>query len=914
LSFQAIIISFCNSLDLAYDGHLRTNLQRAGGDRGMQNWEEQRELFPTRRKAVKEPPARPRIRPNVFARIARFASVNHLYILIAAAFLVAAMISFVALNTRLDFSKDLEISIDAATKEASDNLDAEFPATSTLMVIRVSSVDVALAKNAAQVIQDNLQSDEANFSHAFIPGIGPFYDQFGLLYRSPEEITQRVQRIAQSKALYEAIAASPNLAGLSALVGEVASAVQKGRSPGGLEELFTQTANTIKLKLANRPLPMDWRKVAGLIAENSSADWVVVAVPRGNKLKEARRIVEELAASASSNQPDLKIAMDFPPGSEAEAAPSSVRQFLVALFLSVLFSILLVIFSLRELRTIVLVVVPALLACLFSVAIADIFSIELNSVTALAFLSTLLPALVLACTFVTGLAPLRIQAGTSISQIMLAAQNMGPLMLAAAAITLCMWLAFAGVGIPNVSTLAVAVAVATLAALLATLLLVPALGKAWPMPAIVLVDIDVAAPHRAWALWYKVRPMLAFIILAVCFFCTVFILSLRFETADSTAADSEEFSSRRGLQFMVDDEAEAAKLANDLAKLPEVGAVRWMGAFMPQDVAPKQQALRALSGLMPPTNNSGSLGPDNAVDDIQNIIASLRSVADDLKADDALRQSAQEFRRTLEILANTSNDLDSTIIELEQLLFSGFGELSHAAEQIAVLPAPKITNLDQRLRSLFVSEAGKWRIEALPKRVLPAADFIASVHSVGVTPLGPLVVEQAKLSTLKSGTGPSLLAGLFGALVISLIYLRNLVDWLIVVLGSLMPLTFFAAIAVYEGIAISPITLPALIMAMTAGTISALYIVVRRKNPAVTPVNAFLPAAIIIAVVVPFGLLEIVEFERFAAITALLIASACVFNFTVLQQICDWLENSGGSGPGLQQPTVVTQSQEYLGG
>jgi hypothetical protein len=89
---------------------------------------------------------------------------------------------------------------------------------------------------------------------------------------------------------------------------------------------------------------------------------------------------------------------------------------------------------------------------------------------------------------------------------------------------------------------------------------------------------------------------------------------------------------------------------------------------------------------------------------------------------------------------------------------------------------------------------------------------------------------------------------------------------------------------------------------------------VRRKNPAVTPVNAFLPAAIIIAVVVPFGLLEIVEFERFAAITTLLIASACVFNFTVLQQICDWLENSGGSGPGLQQPTVVTQSQEYLGG
>ena len=90
----------------------------------------------------------------------------------------------------------------------------------------------------------------------FIPGLGAFYDRFGFLYLPPDEISSRVERVKRLKPLFQAIAASPNLAGLSTLVNEVAEAVQKGRSPQGLESLFVQMSDTIKKQVSNKPVPL----------------------------------------------------------------------------------------------------------------------------------------------------------------------------------------------------------------------------------------------------------------------------------------------------------------------------------------------------------------------------------------------------------------------------------------------------------------------------------------------------------------------------------------------------------------------------------------------------------------------------------------------------------------------------------
>jgi hypothetical protein len=142
------------------------------------------------------------------------------------------------------------------------------------MIVRLSATGQPGAK-CRSVCCETAGSPESP-CQVFTPGLGPYYDRFGFLYLEATEISVRVDRIKRLGPLFQAIAASPNLAGLSALVNEIAEAVQKGRSPQGLETLFGEMSGTIKKQVAGKPAPLDWRRVAGLKVESKSRDWVVV--------------------------------------------------------------------------------------------------------------------------------------------------------------------------------------------------------------------------------------------------------------------------------------------------------------------------------------------------------------------------------------------------------------------------------------------------------------------------------------------------------------------------------------------------------------------------------------------------------------------------------------------------------------
>src|SRR5829696_3133284 len=115
----------------------------------MQDWEEQRELFPTRQRSARRPPARPRLRPNFFARLARFCVARSMAILLIAAFLMTAAATLAALGTRFDFDRPVEIPIYRAAQSARLRYQAEFPTVASLMVVRVSAENSILSQNAA---------------------------------------------------------------------------------------------------------------------------------------------------------------------------------------------------------------------------------------------------------------------------------------------------------------------------------------------------------------------------------------------------------------------------------------------------------------------------------------------------------------------------------------------------------------------------------------------------------------------------------------------------------------------------------------------------------------------------------------------------------------------------------------------
>ena len=878
----------------------------------MQDWEEQRELFPTRQRSARRPPARPRLRPNIFARLARFCVARSMAILLIAAFLMTAAATLSALGTRFDFDRPIAIPIDRATQAARLRYQAEFPAVASLMVVRVSAEDSVLSQNAAQFIARRLQADKTNISQVFIPGLGAFYDRFGILYLPPDDINSRVERVKRLKPLFQAIAASPNLAGLSTLVNEVAEAVQKGRSPQGLESLFVQMSDTIKKQVSNKPVPLDWARVAGLKIEAKNKEWVTVIQPQAGRLQEARIAIEALTASVLKSRPTMKITSDFPPEAKANAASSSGRQIVVCLLLSLLLFLPLVVASLRNVYSIVLFLVPPIAAIAAAFALASFAAPVLDQTIATLPFAVILPVMGLSIAMASALRkPGKTGSGTSL--IMLAAHDMGPLLLTLAGMVCTTWLLWSVLGFSSIARLSIIVILAAFAGLAAALMLVPALASliSKPQGEPPADFYDQATTHNLRSIWHKLRPPLTFLVIAVSLFCIVFFSSLNFSA--SRLSGIEASSASRGLQFTVDGEAAATKLVVDLQQIPEVGTVRWMGTFMPQQVEEKRKILQALAGTIPGVSDGGAVGPYDLLENLRGIEIGLRVISDGAGTDEGLRASAHELRRSLAVLASTSKTPESTAAELERLLFSGFGELAKTADGLSRLTAPQLPDLDQNLRALYVAGGDSWRVEALPKRLISAAAFIDATKGVDAIPLGPLMTEQAELRALASVSKSALTFGFIFTLLITLAYLRNIVDWLIVVASSFLLLPLYAAFIVTTATAISPATIPALIMASLFGVTTALLLVRRKRQPQISELIILLPVAVIVAIILPIRLLHLQEFEAFSGTLIMLLAVATAYNLTVVPQICAWTDRWRSSGPRLDEARLAAKPREDFG-
>ena len=123
------------------------------------------------------------------------------------------------------------------------------------------------------------------------------------------------------------------------------------------------------------------------------------------------------------------------------------------------------------------------------------------------------------------------------------------------------WLLWALMGFASIARLSAIVMVASLTGLIAALVLVPALSSHIFKPQDELpADLfDQGTARNLDAIWRKVRPPLAVFIMAASLFCVVFFSSLNFGTAGALPL-TEASGAVRGLQFMVEGEAAAAKL------------------------------------------------------------------------------------------------------------------------------------------------------------------------------------------------------------------------------------------------------------------------------------------------------------------------------------------------------------------
>jgi len=94
-----------------------------------------------------------------------------------------------------------------------------FPAFKETIVAVIDGDSPEESEEAAKALSAAMAADSRYFSMVDRPGSDPFFDQHGLLYLDIDALTDLGDRLAAAQPLLAALAADPNLKGLSDFLG-----------------------------------------------------------------------------------------------------------------------------------------------------------------------------------------------------------------------------------------------------------------------------------------------------------------------------------------------------------------------------------------------------------------------------------------------------------------------------------------------------------------------------------------------------------------------------------------------------------------------------------------------------------------------------------------------------------------------
>ncbi|MCB1380435.1 MAG: MMPL family transporter [Alphaproteobacteria bacterium] len=843
---------------------------------------------------------RPRLRPNAYARLARFCAGNApgvlgLYLVLA---LGAATLAAVALSVEPDSLPRL--TVDELTAAVQADLAEQFPDIDETIYGVVSNANSAAARQTAVQLAEALETRGDLFTSAFVPGTGAFYDRYGFLFRSSEDIAARVALVTQMQPLYHALAAAPDLQALAALVSEIGRAVEQGRSPPGLEGLLLAVADTVEAEIKGEVRPVNWPRLAGLDSEVSSQRWFVIATPVTGKERQASL----LARSISGAHTDI---LWLWPRSALASPANPLRDFLVPAGLAILVSFTLLVAGLGSLRHAVPVILATGVTASLAAGAAVLINPVLDGVTWSFALAALAPSILLATVLVISHAEARHRGAGLRQAIMLSAHRRGGVLAGFAMIFIAFWLSWMMRQLPSLTQFGIVAIVSALIALLVALTLVPA--------ALALFDndgkpvdshwFDIAVSRGPSTNLQNAVQVFGMLIVAAGVFSGVFLPGTRLgeRIAGFSPPPILDTPDARGAIHVLTTPDTAKELIASLSTLPEVGAIRWVGQFLPLDAGAKIATLRQIEGLMPGLPAPRTLDDQTAVSaTFAELETGLRKIADNPVTDTGLRDAAHRLRRTISLLANPELPSPGRVLALEEALFAGLGQLSRVAEQLVNLRPPALDDLEPGLRRRFISDAGRWRIEVMPKPDVGVLSFAAAVRRVVPSAAGEPVMALARNEVMHHETGIALAAALAAATVMAFAVLRRPVRWLMVLPATAFFYTFSAAAVAELGLALNTAMLTAL-STISALAISSAILVAerhprRRGDPVNRPIAAFraalLPPLVLAGAVAPLMISSIQPVALFGTMASLLLAVALLVNALLLPCLAIWLARAAG--------------------
>ena len=722
---------------------------------------------------------------RMVARYARawvaFAVRRALAVVIFAAAASAALAYYAATHLGIDTSTADMIAEDLEWRQAFIDYRDAFPQLEHNLIVVIDAGDADRADLARDRLAQELRRHDDLYAVVFAAGEDEFFRRHALLYLEPERLRALADELVRRQPFIGRLAADPTLAGLFATLGD---ALERGDA-AQREELapllarFTEVAASVH---GSSPDALSWQSVMSGEPETPTRRFIVLK-PRldFSGIGSAQTAIETVRAAAKSTFADLHepvtVRMTGPVALEYEEL-ASVRQGTRRAGLLAAASVLVILaFALRSAR-LVAASLATLVAGLVATAAFAALAVGALNLISVAFAVLYIGLGIDFAIHYSLRAREALAHGAGIETALVdAAGDVGASLVLCAVTTSVGFFAFFPTTFRGVSELGLISGVGMYISLAVTLTLLPALLKLFPpradKPLPKLAALTPVARHRA------VWPVTAIVVIASLGALALVRfdsdpLNLRRADAESVQTfrdllDDPQFAPR-SLSVLAPDAAAAPALAERLSALEPARTARTIEQFVPAGQDDKLAVVDELGWMLGPGLGAASPAADRAdnvardraaVDSLASVLerrvndpvaVGLASALRKLRGDEQTRQFARLMMDTL------SMRLDGLAASLEA-----------GPVQLDDLPG--------HLRSRWIADDGRWRIE-----VLPAAgygtdsgreQFVDAVRGVAPAATGLPVVQTEAGRAVVAAFRQAFLTALVLIAVILFALLRN---------------------------------------------------------------------------------------------------------------------------------------------
>jgi len=192
--------------------------------------------------------------------------------------LAAAALIYSATTLRINTDTTDMIAADVPFRQNHLAFKRAFPAFKETIVAVIDGDSPEESEEAAKALSAAMAADSRYFSMVDRPGSDPFFDQHGLLYLDIDALTDLGDRLAAAQPLLAALAADPNLKGLSDFLG-LALEHEDDAIPETLDQLLARLADVTDAAREGQPKNLSWLELLDQGRLSGSERSLLIAEP-----------------------------------------------------------------------------------------------------------------------------------------------------------------------------------------------------------------------------------------------------------------------------------------------------------------------------------------------------------------------------------------------------------------------------------------------------------------------------------------------------------------------------------------------------------------------------------------------------------------------------------------------------------